>query len=39
MTDEKPKETPKEKPNREKFPTQEEEIVIENPDKLPRTKR
>lgn len=38
MTDEKPKETPKEKPNRERFPTQEEEVVVD-PEKLPRTKR
>jgi hypothetical protein len=37
MTDQKPKEAPKEKP-REKFPTEEEEVVVD-PEKLPRTKR
>jgi hypothetical protein len=38
MTDKKPKETPQEKPSREKFPTEEEEVVVD-PEKLPRTKR
>lgn len=38
MTEEKPKETPKEKPNREKFPTEEEEIVVD-PEKVRRTRR
>lgn len=39
MTKEKPKEkTPKEKPDWENFPKEEEEIVVD-PNKIPRTKR
>jgi hypothetical protein len=38
MTEKKPEETPKEKPNRKDFPTEEDEIVVD-PNKIPRTKR
>lgn len=38
MTEQKPNETPKEKPNRKEFPTEEEEVVVD-PEKIRRTKR
>lgn len=39
MTDKKPKETPPERPNREKFPTEKEEIVVNPEEIIPRRKR